>query len=79
MFGVSLDRKKEDWIRAIEADGLEWTHVSDLKYFQSEAAQLYNVQAIPATFLIDKQGKIIAKNLRGEALKKRLEELFDGV
>ena len=78
VFGVSLDRKKEDWLKAIEKDGLSWTHVSDLQYFNSEAAQLYNIQAIPATYLLDKEGKIIAKNLRGIALRKKLEELFDG-
>ena len=78
VFGVSLDRKKEDWIRAIEQDGLSWTQVSDLQYFNSAAAQLYNVQAIPATYLLDPDGKIIAKNLRGIALRKKLEELFDG-
>ena len=78
VFGVSLDRKKEDWLRAIEKDGLSWTHVSDLQYFNSAAAQLYNIQAIPATYLLDKEGKIIAKNLRGIALRKKLEELFDG-
>ena len=78
VFGVSLDRKKEDWVKAIEKDGLSWTHVSDLQYFNSAAAQLYNIQAIPATYLLDKEGKIIAKNLRGIALRKKLEELFDG-
>lgn len=78
VFGVSLDRKKEDWLKAIEKDGLSWTHVSDLQYFNSAAAQLYNIQAIPATYLLDKEGKIIAKNLRGIALRKKLEELFDG-
>ncbi len=78
VFGVSLDRKKEDWVKAIEQDGLNWTHVSDLKYFQSEAAALYRIEAIPATYLLDKEGKIIAKNLRGEALKDRLAEIFDG-
>ena len=78
VFGVSLDRKKEDWVRAIEQDGLSWTQVSDLQYFNSAAAQLYNVQSIPATYLLDPDGKIIAKNLRGIALRKKLEELFDG-
>lgn len=78
VFGVSLDRKKEDWVKAIEKDGLLWTQVSDLQYFNSAAAQLYNIQAIPATYLLDKDGKIIAKNLRGVALRKKLEELFDG-
>ncbi|MDN5213965.1 TlpA disulfide reductase family protein [Fulvivirgaceae bacterium BMA12] len=78
VFGVSLDRKKEDWVAAIEKDGLSWTHVSDLQYFNSAAARLYNIQAIPATYLLDKEGRIIGKNLRGAALRKKLEEIFDG-
>jgi peroxiredoxin len=76
ILGVSLDRKKEDWVKAIEQDGLTWKHVSDLKYFNSEAAQNYNIQAIPATYLIGPDGKIIDKNLRGEALAAKLEEIF---
>ena len=76
VFGVSLDRTKEDWVQAIQQDGLTWTHVSDLKYFQSEAAQLYNVGAIPYSLLIDPQGKIIAKNLRDIELHNKLEEIF---
>ncbi|WP_299463498.1 TlpA disulfide reductase family protein [uncultured Microscilla sp.] len=72
VFGVSLDRNKKDWVKAIKADGLEWLHVSDLKMWNSEAAQTYNVRAIPKTFLIDKQGNILAKDLRGEALKERI-------
>jgi len=78
IYGVSLDREKASWLAAIEKDGLTWTHVSDLKFWQSEAAQLYGVNAIPATFLLDKDGKIIAKNLRGEALEKKLEEVLSG-
>ncbi|WP_266362095.1 redoxin domain-containing protein [Tellurirhabdus rosea] len=78
IYGVSLDREKANWLAAIEKDGLTWTHVSDLKFWQSEAAQLYGVNAIPATFLLDKDGKIIAKNLRGEALEKKLEEVLSG-
>ena len=77
VFSVSLDRDKEAWMRAIAKDGLLWTsHVSDLKYWQSAAAQLYGVSAIPATFLLDKEGKIISKNLRGEALEQKLAELM---
>jgi peroxiredoxin len=76
IFGVSLDRKHEDWIQAIEKDGLIWTHVSDLKYFNSEAARTYNINAIPATYLIDQEGKIIGKNLRGKSLEEKLEEIF---
>ena len=76
IYGVSLDRTKEAWVEAIEADNLTWKHVSDLKYFNSEAAELYSIQAIPATYLLDKEGKIIAKNLRGKSLEDKLEEIF---
>lgn len=76
VFGVSLDRNKEDWLQAIREDGLTWTHVSDLKYFNSQAAQDYNINAIPFSILVDPQGVIIAKNLRGNGLQKKLAELF---
>ncbi|MBC7572441.1 MAG: redoxin domain-containing protein [Spirosoma sp.] len=76
IYSVSLDKDKESWVRAIRNDRLTWTHVSDLKYWQSEAAQKYGVQGIPATFLLDKDGKIIAKNLRGPALEQKLEEIL---
>ncbi|MFN7328953.1 MAG: peroxiredoxin family protein [Bacteroidota bacterium] len=77
VFGVSLDRNKEDWVKAIAEDGLTWTHVSDLKYFESQAAKDYNINAIPFSILLDKSGKIIAKNLRGAALEKKLEEVIN--
>jgi peroxiredoxin len=76
IYGVSLDRTREDWLKAIEDDGLTWTQVSDLKYFQSEAAREYNVNAIPATILLDRSGRIIAKNLRGKMLEDKLAEIF---
>ncbi|WP_276372421.1 TlpA disulfide reductase family protein [Chryseolinea sp. H1M3-3] len=76
VFGVSLDRKKDDWLRAIEEDKLAWTHVSDLKYWQSEAAKTYNITGIPFSLLLDPNGIIIAKNLRGPALEKKLAEVF---
>jgi len=76
VFGVSLDRKKEDWLQAIKQDGLTWTHVSDLKYWQSEAAKTYNITGIPFSLLLDPNGIIIAKNLRGVALDKKLEEVL---
>lgn len=76
VFGVSLDRSKEDWVKAIAEDGLTWTHVSDLKYFESQAAKDYNINAIPFSILLDKTGKIIAKNLRGPALDRKLEEVL---
>lgn len=79
VFGVSLDRTKADWMQAIAEDGLVWTHVSDLKYFDSQAAKDYNINAIPFSILIDPQGKIIAKNLRGAALEKKLEEVLGSI
>ena len=76
VFGVSLDRKRENWLRAIEEDGLHWTQVSDLKYFNSEAARIYNISAIPFSVLVDPDGKIVAKNLRGQGLHSKLDEIF---
>lgn len=77
VFGVSLDRTHDAWVKAIADDGLTWTHVSDLKYFNSEAAAIYQINAIPATYLLDPEGKIIAKDLRGPSLENKLRELFD--
>ncbi len=78
VFQVSLDKTKEAWVQAIKEDGLgQWHHASDLQYWQSAPARLYNVQSIPASFLIDKEGKIIGRNLRGPALGARLSELLD--
>lgn len=77
IYSVSLDRDKNSWIKAIETDNLVWkNHVSDLKYWSSDAAKLYGVNSIPATFLIDKDGKIIGKNLRGEQLSNALKKIF---
>jgi peroxiredoxin len=76
VFGVSLDRTKQDWLQAIEQDKLTWTHVSDLKFWQSEAAKTYNVTGIPFSLLLDPNGVIIAKNLRGAALDRKLAEVF---
>lgn len=79
IFSVSLDKDKASWVNAIKQDGLVWAyHVSDLLYWQSQAAQIYGVRSIPATFLIGKDGKIIAKNLRGAALEQALEQIFNG-
>ena len=76
VYGVSLDKRKEDWLRAIEKDGLEWkSHVSDLKGWQSVPAAMYGVMGIPMNFLIDGDGIIIAKGLRGEYLDNKLKEL----
>ena len=76
ILSVSLDKEKAPWVKAIADDKLTWHHVSDLKFWQSDVAVKYGVQSIPYTLLLDKDGKIIAKNLRGEALSKKLEELL---
>jgi peroxiredoxin len=75
VFGVSLDDNKEKWMAAIAKDGLTWTHVSDLEHWKNAAAKQYGVMSIPANFLLDTEGKIIASNLRGEDLMKKLEEV----
>jgi peroxiredoxin len=77
VLGVSLDKDKTNWLKAIDDDNLVWHHVSDLKYWNSAAAKLYGVNSIPHTILLDKNGVIIAKNLRGDALKEKLIELLD--
>ena len=76
VLGVSLDKDKERWVQAIEKDGLLWHHVSDLKSWQNEAAKLYGVSSIPATVLLDAEGRIIARNLRGPQLEAKLMEIF---
>jgi thiol-disulfide isomerase/thioredoxin len=76
VLGVSLDQNRDKWLQAIRADNLSWTQVSDLKYWQNAAAQLYRINSIPANMLIDPTGKIIARNLRGEALYEMLGKLF---
>ncbi len=78
LLGVSLDREgqKDAWVKAIKADGLEWPQVSDLKYWDSEVARMYDIKAIPQNFLIDPKGKIIAKNLRGEELQQKLASIL---
>ncbi len=76
VLGVSLDNDKEAWLKAIDQLKLPWPHMSDLKGWECEGAKLYNVRGIPANILIDKDGKIIAKNLRGEDLYNKLAELI---
>ncbi|MFM6938574.1 MAG: peroxiredoxin family protein [Aquirufa sp.] len=76
IFGVSLDQEKAAWINAIAKDQLTWPHVSDLQYWNSVAAQAYQVSSIPMTFLLDPQGKVIAKGLRGDSLNQYLANLF---
>ncbi len=74
VFGVSLDGNKDRWLKAIDKDKLTWQHVSDLQKWQSGPARLYGVKSIPQTFLIDKEGKILAKNLKGPALEQKIQE-----
>lgn len=74
ILGVSFDKKRENWLKAIEQDGLEWKHVSDLKYFDSEMIQLYNIVNVPTTIFLDPEGKIIAKNIHSRELEAILEE-----
>jgi len=76
ILGVSLDRKKEEWVDAIAKDNLPWTQVSDLQFWNSPAAKLYAVNSIPANFLLDQDGKIVAKNIRGEELMRKVKELL---
>ncbi|TCJ13766.1 AhpC/TSA family protein [Flaviaesturariibacter flavus] len=76
VLGVSLDQQKEAWMKAIKADNLTWTHVSDLQQWSNAVAQLYHVTGIPQNFLIDPNGKIVGKNLRGAELEAKLCELL---
>lgn len=77
ILAVSLDKDEVSWKRAIVKDNLPWIHVSDLKYFRNEVAELYGVHGIPTNFLIDPEGKIIDKDLRGDKLHVKLGELFE--
>lgn len=76
VFGVSLDSKKDAWVQAIQKDGLNWPQVSDLLFWDSGPAKLYGIRGIPGNVLLDPSGKIIARNLRGEDLEKKLAELI---
>lgn len=76
ILGVSLDTKKDRWLGAIAKDQLTWNHVSDLKGWSSAPAKMYGVRGIPFTILLDQEGKVIAKNLRGPALEAKLKEIF---
>lgn len=76
ILAISLDKTKEAWLRGIEQDGLKYHHVSELQYWNSDIARLYGIRSIPSNLLIDKEGKIIAKNLRGEELHEILSQLL---
>ncbi|SNR29270.1 Thiol-disulfide isomerase or thioredoxin [Hymenobacter mucosus] len=76
IYGVSFDQDRGKWLNAIKSDGLTWTHVSDLKGWESAAGQSYSIKSIPASILLDPQGRIIGKNLRGEALEAKLASVM---
>jgi peroxiredoxin len=76
VLGISLDQKKEEWLKAIADDKLAWTQLSDLKYWGNEAARLYAVNAIPSNFLLDENGTIIGRNLLGDDLYKKVKEIL---
>jgi peroxiredoxin len=79
IIGVSLDRseQKDRWIQAIADDKLTWHHVSNLEFWQDPIARLYNIRSIPATFILNEQGEIVAKNLRGQELEDKVAELLN--
>jgi len=77
ILGVSLDRQKEAWEKAIVDDNLNWTHISDLKYWQSEVVPIYQVASIPFNVLVDPDGKVVAENLRGNALEQKLQQVLN--
>jgi peroxiredoxin len=76
VFGVSLDKSKDEWLKAISDDKLTWTEVSDLQYWNNAGAKLYAVGSIPANFLLDENGTIIALNLRGDDLYNKVKEIL---
>lgn len=76
ILGVSLDENKKSWLKAVQKDGLDWQHVSDLKGWQSGPVLEFGIHGIPFNFLVDPQGKIVARNLRGDDLAKKLQELL---
>jgi thiol-disulfide isomerase/thioredoxin len=76
VLGVSLDKAKEPWLAAINADGLTWTHVSDLKGWNNAVSQQFEIFSIPQSFLLDPQGNVVGKNLRGPSLEAKLQQLL---
>lgn len=78
IYSVSLDQKREDWLRAISTDGLMWpNHVSDLRGWSSQGGAIYGIKSIPATVLIDRDGRVVARNLRGKELSAKVHELLE--
>ena len=76
IYGVSFDEDRGDWLGAVEQNDMNWLHVSEVKGFDNQAAKDYAIQGIPSNFLIDGQGTIVARNLRGEALYEKISELL---
>jgi thiol-disulfide isomerase/thioredoxin len=77
IYQVSLDKSRDAWLRAIKDDGLHWIHVSDLKFWNSVVVPVYNIQGIPVSYLLDRQGRILAHNLKGERLEQELKKIFN--
>jgi thiol-disulfide isomerase/thioredoxin len=76
ILGVSLDKSKDDWVKAIKDDQLTWLHVSDLQFWQNAAARLYAINGIPLSFLLDKDGKIVAKGLTPDQIAEKLDKIL---
>ena len=74
--GISFDNSKEAWVKAIDELKMPWAHISDLKGWENAASDIYNIKAIPANLLIDPEGKIVARDLRGDDLQAKLAEIF---
>ena len=74
--GVSLDSKRENWLKAIKVDKWRWVHVSDLNGWDNEVSRMFGVRSIPDNILLDQQGKVLARSLRGKELEKKLSEIF---
>ncbi len=77
IYQVSLDKTRDAWLMGIEDDDLQWIHVSDLKFWNSIVVPVYNIQGIPMSYLLDKRGRIIAQNLRGDMLEQELKQIFN--
>ena len=76
ILGVSLDKNKESWAKAVMKDGLTWKHISDLQEWSSPVVPLYNISGIPFNVLVNPEGKIVAQDLRGEQLQQKLQEVL---
>ena len=77
IYQVSLDRTRDAWVKGIEDDKLHWVHVSDLQYWNSIVVPVYNIEGIPMSYLLDRQGRIIAQNLSGGRLEQELKQIFN--